>query len=125
MPIAFLSAYCCDLIAQSISALTNIPLEFKQDRERKCPLVHLLMGEMKAERLVSANTHGVTIECCVRAITDSMYHGKLTLFLDNDGSEVAKGSVAAKVGNFGGFKTSCPVNLKTCGFETTKTTPAS
>jgi hypothetical protein len=92
MPIAFLSAYCCDLIAQSISALTNIPLEFKQDRERKCPLVHLLMGEMKAERLVSANTHGVTIECCVRAITDSMYHGKLALFSDDDGSEVAKGS---------------------------------
>ena len=33
--------------------------------------------------------------------------------------------VAAKVGNSSGFEASCPVKLKTCGFETTKTTPAS
>jgi len=35
------------------------------------------------------------------------------------------GSVAAKVGKTGGVETSCPVKLKTCGFETTKTTSAS
>ncbi len=34
-------------------------------------------------------------------------------------------SVAAKVGNSGGFDSSCPVKLKTCGFKTTKTTLAS
>jgi hypothetical protein len=34
-------------------------------------------------------------------------------------------SVAAKVEHSGGFETSCPVKLKTCGFETTKTTSAS
>jgi len=38
---------------------------------------------------------------------------------------MVKGAFAAKVGNFGGFETSCLVKLKTCGFETTKTTPAS
>ena len=35
------------------------------------------------------------------------------------------GCVAAKLGNSGGFESSCPVKLKTCGFETTKTTPES
>jgi len=41
-------------------------------------------------------------------------------------SQVQKGrSVAAKVEHSGGVKTSCPVKLKTCGFETTKTTSAS
>jgi hypothetical protein len=36
-----------------------------------------------------------------------------------------QGAVAAKVGNSGGFDSSCPVKLKTFGFKTTKTTPAS
>ena len=34
-------------------------------------------------------------------------------------------SVAAKVEHSGGVETTCPVKLKTCGFETTKTTSAS
>ena len=38
---------------------------------------------------------------------------------------VSAGSVAAKVEHSGGVETSCPVKLKTCGFETTKTTSAS
>jgi hypothetical protein len=53
------------------------------------------------------------------------------IFLNGDVSKYhisnsdAQRSVAAKVGNFGGIETSSPVKLKTCGFETTKTTPAS
>ena len=76
LPIAFLTAICADLSGYAISAFINEPILFKMNHvgrkssvgdTKKKNKYHLKFISVKvvANRLVQANTHGISLECKV------------------------------------------------------------
>lgn len=72
LPVALLAGYCCDLVGKSIGTLSGVDIPFKnslKDDQGSC--MKVLQLEMKASKLVYAETQGLELFCKVVAQKDA------------------------------------------------------